>query len=43
MTLESDKATMDVPAPVGGVVKQLRISIGDRVSEGSVLSELNVS
>jgi len=40
VTLESDKATMDVPAPVAGVVKQLRISIGDRVSEGSVLLEL---
>jgi dihydrolipoamide dehydrogenase len=37
VTLESDKATMDVPAPFAGVVKQLRVSIGDRVSEGSVL------
>jgi dihydrolipoamide dehydrogenase len=37
VTLESDKATMDVPAPVAGTVTQLRVSIGDRVSEGSVL------
>ena len=37
VTLESDKATMDVPAPFAGVVAQLRVSIGDRVSEGSVL------
>jgi dihydrolipoamide dehydrogenase len=37
VTLESDKATMDVPAPFAGVVTQLRVSIGDRVSEGSVL------
>jgi dihydrolipoamide dehydrogenase len=37
VTLESDKATMDVPAPFAGVVKQLAVSIGDRVSEGSVL------
>jgi dihydrolipoamide dehydrogenase len=37
VTLESDKATMDVPAPSAGVVTQLRVSIGDRVSEGSVL------
>jgi dihydrolipoamide dehydrogenase len=37
VTLESDKATMDVPAPVAGTVAQLRVSIGDRVSEGSVL------
>jgi dihydrolipoamide dehydrogenase len=41
VTLESDKATMDVPAPVAGVVKQLRVSIGDRVSEGSVLMTLD--
>ncbi len=40
VTLESDKATMDVPAPVAGTVKQLRVSIGDRVSEGSVLMAL---
>ena len=40
VTLESDKATMDVPAPGAGVVKQLRVSIGDRVSEGSVLLTL---
>jgi dihydrolipoamide dehydrogenase len=37
VTLESDKATMDVPAPAAGVVKQLSVKIGDRVSEGSVL------
>jgi dihydrolipoamide dehydrogenase len=37
VTLESDKATMDVPAPFAGEVTQLQISIGDRVSEGSVL------
>jgi dihydrolipoamide dehydrogenase len=37
VTLESDKATMDVPAPSAGTVSQLRVSIGDRVSEGSVL------
>ena len=37
VTLESDKATMDVPSPLQGVVKQLRVRVGDRVSEGSVL------
>ena len=37
VTLESDKATMDVPAPSAGVVKQLGVTIGDRVSEGSLL------
>jgi dihydrolipoamide dehydrogenase len=37
VTLESDKATMDVPAPAAGTISQLRVSVGDRVSEGSVL------
>jgi pyruvate dehydrogenase E2 component (dihydrolipoamide acetyltransferase) len=37
VTLESDKATMDVPAPFGGTVRAISVSIGDRVSEGSVL------
>ncbi len=41
VTLESDKATMDVPAPFAGIVKQMRVSIGDRVSEGSVLLTLD--
>ncbi|HSC04244.1 MAG TPA: dihydrolipoyl dehydrogenase [Solirubrobacteraceae bacterium] len=40
VTLESDKATMDVPAPEAGTVTQLRVKIGDRVSEGSVLLTL---
>ena len=40
VTLESDKATMDVPAPFAGVVKQLSVKVGDRVSEGSVLLTL---
>jgi len=37
VTLESDKATMDVPAPAAGVVKELRVKVGDKVSEGSVI------
>jgi pyruvate dehydrogenase E2 component (dihydrolipoamide acetyltransferase) len=40
VTLESDKATMDVPAPLGGVVQELRIKVGDRVSEGIVILTL---
>jgi dihydrolipoamide dehydrogenase len=40
VTLESDKATMDVPAPFAGRVAQLRVKVGDRVSEGSVLLRL---
>ncbi|MDQ3229939.1 MAG: dihydrolipoyllysine-residue acetyltransferase [Pseudomonadota bacterium] len=38
VTLESDKATMEVPAPFGGVVKELRIKVGDSVKEGSVVA-----
>ena len=37
VTLESDKATMDVPAPAGGVVQDVAVAVGDNVSEGSVL------
>jgi dihydrolipoamide dehydrogenase len=40
VTLESDKATMDVPSPIAGTVEQLRVKVGDRVSEGSVLLTL---
>src|SRR5581483_3421249 len=40
VTLESDKATMDVPAPEAGKVARLRVKVGDRVSEGSVLLTL---
>jgi pyruvate dehydrogenase E2 component (dihydrolipoamide acetyltransferase) len=35
ITLESDKATMDVPSPAAGTVKEVRVKVGDRVSEGS--------
>jgi pyruvate dehydrogenase E2 component (dihydrolipoamide acetyltransferase) len=35
ITVESDKATMEVPSPAAGVVKELRVKIGDKVSEGS--------
>ena len=37
ITLESDKATMDVPSPMGGVVKEVKVKLGDKVSEGSTL------
>jgi pyruvate dehydrogenase E2 component (dihydrolipoamide acetyltransferase) len=37
IVLESDKATMEVPAPAGGTVKELRAKIGDKVSEGTVI------
>ncbi|CAG0996536.1 pyruvate dehydrogenase E2 component (dihydrolipoamide acetyltransferase) [Rhodocyclaceae bacterium] len=37
VTLESDKATMDVPSPASGTVKELKVKLGDAVSEGSVV------
>src|SRR4029078_8080320 len=37
ITLESDKATLDVPAPVAGTVTELRVAMGDTVSAGSVI------
>ncbi|WER44568.1 dihydrolipoyllysine-residue acetyltransferase [Cupriavidus sp. WKF15] len=43
VTLESDKATMDVPSPQAGVVKDVRIKVGDNVSEGSVLVMLEAA
>jgi dihydrolipoamide dehydrogenase len=37
LTLESDKATMDVPAPSAGTIAELRVSVGDRISQGDVM------
>src|ERR1700760_3817276 len=37
LTLESDKATMDVPAPYAGTVRDLQVAVGDRVSRGTLL------
>jgi pyruvate dehydrogenase E2 component (dihydrolipoamide acetyltransferase) len=37
ITLESDKATMEIPSPAAGVVKELRLKTGDKVSEGSAI------
>jgi pyruvate dehydrogenase E2 component (dihydrolipoamide acetyltransferase) len=43
VTLESDKATMDVPAPSGGTVEAVLVKVGDRVSEGSAVLRLRGS
>jgi len=43
VTLESDKATMDVPSPAGGVVKDVRVKVGDTVSEGTVVLTLEAA
>lgn len=43
ITLESDKATMEVPAPAAGVVKELKVKVGDKVSEGSLVVVLEAA
>ncbi len=43
VTLESDKATMDVPSPFAGTIKQLRVKLDDRVAEGSVILLLDTA
>jgi len=40
VTLESDKASMEVPSPLGGVVSELKVRLGDRVNEGTVILTL---
>ena len=40
VSLESDKATMDVPAPEGGVVKDIKVKVGDKLSQGSLILTL---
>jgi len=37
LTLESDKASMEIPSPVAGTVKELKVSIGDHISQGALL------
>ena len=43
ITLESDKATMDIPSPKAGTVKELNVAVGDTVSEGSPLLLMEVT
>jgi len=43
VTLESDKATMDVPSPVAGTVKEVGLKVGDKVSQGALVLVLTVS
>jgi len=42
VTLESDKATMEVPAPVAGIVRDMKVKVGDKVSEGVLILTLEV-
>jgi len=43
LVLESDKATMEIPAPVAGVLKELRVGVGDQVSEGELIAIFETS
>jgi dihydrolipoamide dehydrogenase len=43
VTLESDKATVEVPSPEAGTIKELKVKIGDRVSQGSVILLLDAA
>ncbi|MDM1707437.1 dihydrolipoyllysine-residue acetyltransferase [Thiopseudomonas alkaliphila] len=42
LTLESDKASMEIPAPKAGIIKSLKVQLGDRLKEGDELLELEV-
>ncbi len=43
ITVESDKATMEIPSPAAGTVKELRVKVGDKVSTGSLLLMLDAA
>ena len=43
ITIESDKASMEVPSSQAGVIKELRLKLGDKVSQGSVIGVLEVA
>ncbi|MBA2659505.1 MAG: dihydrolipoyl dehydrogenase [Nitrosospira sp.] len=43
ITLETDKATMEIPAPQAGVVKEIKVKIGDKVSEGTIILVLETA
>ncbi|PWB20584.1 dihydrolipoamide acetyltransferase, partial [Stenotrophomonas sp. SPM] len=43
VTLESDKATMEVPSSVAGVVKEIKVKVGDNLSEGKVVALIEVA
>lgn len=43
ITLESDKAAMEVPSPLAGTVKEVRVKVGDRVSQGSLILSMETA
>ncbi|MEN9424802.1 MAG: dihydrolipoyllysine-residue acetyltransferase, partial [Pseudomonadota bacterium] len=42
ITIESDKSSMEIPSPVAGVIKELKVKVGDRISEGSLVVMMEV-
>ncbi len=43
ITIESDKSSMEIPSPVAGVIKELKVKVGDRISEGSLVVMMDTS
>ncbi|MDO9233796.1 MAG: dihydrolipoyllysine-residue acetyltransferase [Methylotenera sp.] len=43
ITVESDKASMDIPAPFSGVVKEVKIKVGDKIAQGTLMITMDVS
>ena len=43
ITVESDKASMEIPSPMAGVVRELKVKLGDKVSQGTLILELEPS
>ena len=43
IVLESDKASMEIPSPVAGVVSELLVSVGDKISQGMALARIEMA
>src|SRR5512134_2803642 len=42
ITIESEKASLEIPAPAAGTVREVRVAVGDKVSEGSIILTLEI-
>src|SRR5262245_59430117 len=42
IVLESDKASMEIPAPFGGVVQEMKVAVGDKISQGALIARIEV-
>ena len=43
VTVESDKASMDIPAPFAGVVKEVKVKVGDKIAQGTLILTLEAA